>query len=729
MGGLGIQLDAFLAVGPTGHILFCGNPAWAELWSPDGGRWIRLDNESLWGYGRVAGFAANGRELLVVDRERVLQAIALDDGPSLRETAAFSAALKARGAAIRDFVLHPDGVGIAAMVHTAEGNRVAIGDLREGRVRLGPVVPVAKTPAIDASGERLIFVVYDRDGGWHIAGQDWHDPEGRVHTLARGGTGDSPDELLAHPIDPNEVAIRRHDYASRVDLNPAHPPSERFQEKARLEGRWLCMAYDPRNGTLIAENHSGRHLVHPGGHRLLRPVDREKKPLGIAFHPRRVVRHDPSRGDSGHLGRRDPRARIVPSAGGGPGVIGATRAPHIPGFRGSDARSAQPRQPGGDNRRMGAGLLGKNLEFLGQQSVPVGAVAAQRDAWRAQKTGPATRLSDDDRYVGPSASSPVRVVTQWLRGMRAARGAVVERPPGHRLPAFGGDERLLPTALGVRADGTIVCQRGGQWQHCTPPYYAWKAGAGPEQIVARGSSALGRTDAQGQEAEVLSSFMENLRRSRGGLLGGVAQHPDGNAVAALIRTDGAWRLLRGDLSADRAEFAPRVPALSKNYQLEFHPSGRWLVLSRNDEVLKVLAWPAGDRYHDLSDSAAGRARHYVAMHPSMDQVAVMRDDGKGGRYELTPNGPAAIESLHVPHGGPIAFDPNGGDLVGLSRSGGRHVWSSSAAGVRRDVPRTGRGASGEFAIAFSPDGDWYVTGTADDRVLVWDATTHEPWTG
>lgn len=276
------QSDVDLLVGPNGHVLLGCGPERADLWCPDAQEWTRLDTRSQWrafALRPTARFSTDGRTLFVAD-EKGFQALALDGGPSAPGAAAFADALKARSATIREFLLHPDGAGIAALVDTPDGPRIAIGDVSAGRVRIGPVVPGARGPLVlDASGARLICI---RQGEhrWAFLEQDWHDPEGRARMLAWGWRGEGPRALLAHPFDPNEVAMQHSGFVTMVDLSAG-----RVDVKAQLGATLTAMTYHPRNGMLVAEGQADRHLVHPDGNTLLARGLPDDAALDIAYHP------------------------------------------------------------------------------------------------------------------------------------------------------------------------------------------------------------------------------------------------------------------------------------------------------------------------------------------------------------------------------------------------------------------------------------------------------------
>jgi WD40 repeat protein/predicted Ser/Thr protein kinase len=340
----------------------------------------------------------------------------------------------------------------------------------------------------------------------------------------------------------------------------------------------------------------------------------------------------------------------------------------------------------------------------------------------------ALTFSPDGTRIASAGSDNVACVWDTATGRKVAtcRGHTLKI----RGAAFSPDGARLAT---TSADGTVR-----QWNPATglevePPYdrhgsevysaaYSpdgvWLATGGADRTI-RCWRATGR-----EEAGVLHGHT--------GTVSALAFTPDGRQVASV--SQGVERDFRGDETVGvwDVDFRARLPVLrghtSYVYAVAYSPDGRWLASGSYDTTIRI--WDAstgelcatliqpdivrtlafgpdgqwlvtGDRLEDrlrIWDVAMGRVRREI------------RGPRKGVRYlAVSPDGSRIASTVWV-------ADPVPGDSL-PAQEHYLSIWDASSG----EELFSAKG----FALAYSPDGSWLATTSADVKgVLLMDARTH-----
>jgi WD40 repeat protein/tRNA A-37 threonylcarbamoyl transferase component Bud32 len=210
---------------------------------------------------------------------------------------------------------------------------------------------------------------------------------------------------------------------------------------------------------------------------------------------------------------------------------------------------------------------------------------------------------------------------------------------------------------------------------------------------------------------------------------GLAFTPDGRGLAVLDYAGGVhlWDVAAGGWRWSIRETVPAATMIQMPQRLAVAPDGKSLAVIRDG------------RHAELLDAATGRhLARSPALSGSLKAVCFAADGrsvylGTGGdpgvhRWFPFPAPPDPAPALGE-EGWALAFSPDGRTLlVGADSAKDPNTVRLFAADDLARPPACAVGHDGKLvlAAAFAPDGRWFVTGSWDNTVTVWDAATRRP---
>jgi WD40 repeat protein len=162
------------------------------------------------------------------------------------------------------------------------------------------------------------------------------------------------------------------------------------------------------------------------------------------------------------------------------------------------------------------------------------------------------------------------------------------------------------------------------------------------------------------------------------------------------------------------------------------PDGHWLATAGRDGDVRLWDLTAVDPAADplLLKGHTGPI-DAMAFSPDSFWLASGSRDNMVILWELTSDDPSQAFTPLGEQGGDIAsiaFTPDGRRLITGSTDGTARIWVMEAGGPTADPTILEEDQEDVFAVAVSPDGRWLATGSADGATRVWDLSSTDPAT-
>lgn len=387
-------------------------------------------------------------------------------------------------------------------------------------------------------------------------------------------------------------------------------------------------------------------------------------------------------------------------------------------------------------------ITGKPTTFPLEHGGPVTCAAFSPDGTQAITCGPdgfahLWDLTKGNRIHSFGVGAPLSHVAFHPDGKRVVLAAKAGglrflstetgKPLSGILP---NDGKVLDIALSPDGSVLMVAAEGGNVRFWDTTTYA--AAAAPLKLASAVNSARYSPDGkriatgcadgtvQVWDPQSGSAVLSRPFRHRGGV-SRVAFSPDGKwlAVGSEDKTAQVWDIAAG------VRLTPPMMHGSRVDSVEFSPDGRWLVTISDDNTVRT--WNAQTGLPVAPILRHNSAPLTVCFSPDGRGILTGNQDGLARLWWLRPpaflpEGPASPPADGIR----TVPSPEGSLIVTF---GGEPYARVRRASNREPVSPPLRHEGAVTAAAFSPSGEWLVTGSKDGTVQAWDAQTGAPrWT-